>query len=213
MKPLKRPLVPVLILAMMMWSPAGRADTTLAQAPDAALKGAVDQVQAMVKRHYAEYKADQTKFVQVLNDVVVPRFDVEGISRLVLGAHYRSASPDQRSRFAAAFTDMLVRTYANTMLDNYKAGKLIWMTPRLSADGTDATVNTTLTLDNGQSFFIDFRLHRVEDDWKVLDISVEEISLVLNFRTQFNAEIRRSNLDDVITRMQNGQLQPSGEAH
>lgn len=211
MKLPKLALAPLLALAVMLLGLAGpaRADAAPALAPDVALKSTVDQIRGMIKQHYPEYKADQGKFYQAVNDVVVPRFDVDGISKLVLGANYRSATPDQRSRFAAAFKDMLVHTYANAMLDNYNSVNVTWLTPRISADGTDAAVNTSLTRDNGQSFAIGFRVHVVDGDWKIVDISVENISLVLNFRTQLNSEIKRTSLDDVITRMQNGQFKAS----
>ena len=203
-----------LALAMLLLGLAGtvRADAAPAQAPDVALKSTVDQIRGMIKLHYSDYKADRPKFFQAVNDVVVPRFDVDGISKLVLGPNYRNATPDQRARFASAFKDMLVHTYADAMLDNYNSVNVTWMPPRISADGTDAAVNTTLTRDNGQSFAIGFRVHVVDGDWKILDISVENISLVLNFRTQLNSEIKRTSLDDVIARMQNGQFKASGKS-
>jgi phospholipid transport system substrate-binding protein len=202
---------PFFALAMLLLTLAGpaRADAAPAQAPDAALKSTVDQIRGMIKQHYTEYKANPTQFYQTVNDVVVPRFDVDGIAKLVLGANYRTATPDQRSRFATAFKDMLVHTYANAMLDNYNSVNVTWMTPRISADGSDAAVNTSLTRDNGQSFAIGFRVHVVNGDWKIIDITVENVSLVLNFRTQLNSEIKRTSLDDVISRMQNGQFKAS----
>jgi phospholipid transport system substrate-binding protein len=208
----KLPIRPLLVwlvsLSAILSALAVRADAPPAQAPDAALKTTTDQIRGMIKAHYAEYRANQTAFYQAVNDVVVPRFDVPGIARLVLGLDYRTATPDQRTRFAAAFKDMLVHSYANAMLDNNNSVSINWMPPRISDNGTDAAVNTALTRDNGQSYAIGFRVHVVDGDWKVYDITVENVSLVLNFRTQLNAEIKRSSLDDVISRMQNGQFNP-----
>jgi phospholipid transport system substrate-binding protein len=208
----KLPIRPLLVwlvsLSALLSALAVRADAPPAQAPDAALKTTTDQIRGMIKAHYAEYRANQTAFYQAVNDVVVPRFDVPGIARLVLGLDYRTATPDQRTRFAAAFKDMLVHSYANAMLDNNNSVSINWMPPRISDNGTDAAVNTALTRDNGQSYAIGFRVHVVDGDWKVYDITVENVSLVLNFRTQLNAEIKRSSLDDVISRMQNGQFNP-----
>ena len=197
---------PLLALALAFGMAAAQADTAPAQAPDVALKTTTEQIRGMIRDHYDEYKANQAKFYQAVNDVVVPRFDVPGIAKLVLGANYRSATPDQRQRFASAFKDMLVHSYANAMLDNYKSVTINWMPPRLAPNATDAAVNTSLTRDNGQSYAIGFRVHVVDGDWKIYDITVENVSLVLNFRTQLNAEIKRTSLDDVISRMQNGQF-------
>ncbi|MDE0854154.1 MAG: ABC transporter substrate-binding protein [Nevskia sp.] len=197
---------PLLALALALGMAAAQADTAPAQAPDVALKATTDQIRGMIKEHYAEYKANQAKFYQAVNDVVVPRFDVPGITRLVLGANYRSATPDQRERFATAFKDMLVHSYANAMLDNYNSVTINWMPPRMAPNATDAAVNTSLTRDNGQAYAIGFRVHVADGDWKIYDITVENVSLVLNFRTQLNSEIKRAGLDDVIARMQNGQF-------
>ena len=214
-KLLTRPLLAfALAVTASLGMAAAQADTAPAQAPDVALKTTTDQIRAMIKDHYAEYKADQAKFYQAVNDVVVPRFDVPGIAKLVLGVNYRTATPDQRTRFATAFKDMLVHSYANAMLDNYKSASINWMPPRLAPNATDAAVNTTLSRDNGQSYAIGFRVHVIDGDWKIYDITVENVSLVLNFRTQLNSEIKRTSLDDVISRMQNGQFKsdPNGNA-
>ena len=191
---------------------AAQADTMPTQAPDAELKAATDQIRGLIKGHYAEYKADQAKYYKVVNDVVVPRFDVPGIAKLVLGQNYRSATQEQRDRFASAFKDMLVGSYANAMLDNYNSVNITWMPPRASANATDVAVNTSLARDNGQSYAIGFRVHVVDGDWKIWDITVENVSLVLNFRTQIASEIKRTSLDDVISRMEKGQFKPESKS-
>lgn len=202
---------PILVLALALGFAAAQADTAPAQAPDVALKATTDQIRGLIKTHYAEYKADQGKYYKAVDEVVVPRFDVEGIAKLVLGANYRAATPDQRERFAKAFKNMLVGSYANAMLDNYNSVNINWMPPRMAPNATDAAVNTSLTRDNGQSYAIGFRVHVVDGDWKIYDIAVENVSLVLNFRTQINSEIKRTSLDDVITRMESGQFRPDAK--
>jgi phospholipid transport system substrate-binding protein len=189
-----------------------RADAMPTQPPDAALKATTEQIRGLIKAHYAEYKADQAKYYKVVDEVVVPRFDVPGIARLVLGQNYRTATPAQRDRFAKAFKDMLVGSYANAMLDNYNSVNITWMPPRASAEATDVAVNTSLTRDNGQSYAIGFRVHVVDGDWKIWDITVENVSLVLNFRTQIASEIKRAGLDDVIARMEKGQFKPEAKS-
>ena len=216
---LKHPITllarPFLVLALTLGLAAAQADSAPAapaQAPDAALKATTDQIRGLIKAHYAEYKADQGKYYKAVDDVVVPRFDVPGIARLVLGVNYRSATPQQRERFAKAFKNMLVGSYANAMLDNYNSVNINWMPPRLAPNATDAAVNTSLTRDNGQSYAIGFRVHVVDGDWKIYDIAVENVSLVLNFRTQINSEIKRTSLDDVIARMEGGQFKADGKS-
>ncbi|MDR3419602.1 MAG: ABC transporter substrate-binding protein [Nevskia sp.] len=188
---------------------AAVADATPAQGADAAVKSTTEQIRVLIRQHHDEYKANQAKFYQAVNDVVVPRFDVPYIAKLVLSKNYRTATPDQRTHFANAFKDMLLHSYANAMLDNYDSAKIDWMPARLSDDKSEAAVNSTVKRDNGQTYAIGFRVHAVDGDWKIYDITVENVSLVLNFKTQIDAEIKRSSLDEVIARMEQGQYKPA----
>ena len=179
---------------------------TAGSGPDVALKTTVDQIRGMIRENFQAYKADSTKFYKAVDDVVVPRFDVPKIAQEVLGQNFRAATPDQRTRFGTAFKNMLVRSYANAMLDYNDSVSVSWGSPRISADGQEANVASTLTQSNGQPLVIAFRVHKVADDWKIIDITVENVSLVLNFRTQLNSEIHRTSLDDVIGRMEKGEF-------
>jgi phospholipid transport system substrate-binding protein len=188
---------------------------TVAAAPAAApqdeLKATTDQMRDLIKQNHAAYLADKPKFYKAMDDVLVPHFDVDYIAKYVLGLNYRSATPEQRTRFAAAFKDMLIRSYSDTLLDNYDSVKVEWQAPRLADGATDALVNSVVTQKNGQPANLAFRVHVVNDDWKVWDIVVENISLATNFKAQINAEIKKTSLDDVITRMEKGEtLTPPG---
>lgn len=178
-----------------------------ADAPDAKLKTTVDQFMALLKQHSAEYRADSNKLYKAVDDVVVPRFDVPFIAQLVLGLNWRNASADQRTRFADAFKNMLMRAYANGMLDNYDSVKVDWQPVRMAQNADNAQVNSVLTRNDGRTYTIGFKLRLINDDWKIYDIIIENISLVTNFRTQLNSEIKRTSLDDVIARMEKGEFQ------
>lgn len=183
-----------------------------APAPDQALRSTVEKLLSLIKENYKDYRADSTKFYKAVDEIVVPRFDAPYITKLVLGLNYRSANEEQRSRFTAAFKNMLVRSYANAMLDNYNSVKIDWQPVRLAPGATDAVVNTSLTREAGKPYEIGFRVRLVDGDWKVYDINVENLSLVTNFRTQLNAEIKKSSLDAVIGRMESGEFNPKPES-
>lgn len=180
------------------------ASAAASTAPDEALKGTTEQLQKLIAANYKAYRADLPKFYAAVDEVVVPRFDVPYIAQLVLATNYKAASDDQRKRFADAFKNMMVRAYANAMLDNYSSIKIEWLPVRLGDGDKTALVNTTMKSDSGQAYAIGFRVRKVGEDWKVFDIAVENISLITNFRTQLNAEIKKNGLDDVIARMERG---------
>ncbi|MBL6750884.1 MAG: ABC transporter substrate-binding protein [Nevskia sp.] len=185
---------------------ASAADAPAAGAPDVALKNTVEQIRGLIKVHYAEYRGNQDKFFKTVDEVVVPRFDVPYIGQAVLGRNVRTVTPEQRERFTTAFKNMLVHSYGSAMLDYYNSVNINWMPPRLLQGSNEAMVNSVLVRDTGQSYPIGFRLHQVDGDWKIIDITVENISLVLNFRTQLNSEIKRTGIDDVIARMEKGEF-------
>lgn len=187
-----------LVLTLGFAAGAQAAATT----PDQALRGTTEQIQGLIKANYKTYRADLPTFYKAVDDVVVPRFDVPYITQLVLATHYKTATPEQRTRFAASFKNMLVRAYGNAMLDNYASIQIEWLPVRV--DGNQALVNTSMSSGAGQKYAIGFRVRKVNDDWKVFDIAVEGLSLITNFRTQLKAEIEKNGLDNVITRMESG---------
>lgn len=175
------------------------------KAPDQVAQESTAQIQQLLRDNHAKYRADNKLYYKVVNDVVVPHFDVPYIGRLVLGRNSKTATDEQRTRFQNAFKDMLIRSYANALLDNYESVKVTWQPLRTAAGATDVTVNSSLLRDGKPPVPVGFVMHLVNNDWKIYDITVENISVVINFRTQINAEIQKNGLDSVIARMESGE--------
>lgn len=192
------------LFALLVLAVGVNATASAATTPDQALRGTTEQIQKQIQANYKDYRADLNKFYGVVDQVVVPRFDVPYIAQLVLATNYAAATPDQRTRFANSFKNMLVRAYANAMLDNYDSIQIEWLPVRPSDDGKTALVNTSMKSGSGKAYAIGFRVRKVADDWKVFDIVVENLSLITNFRTQLNAEIKKNGLENVIVRMEKG---------
>ncbi|MGH8457184.1 MAG: MlaC/ttg2D family ABC transporter substrate-binding protein [Stenotrophobium sp.] len=173
--------------------------------PDEVVKQVVNHVQDLLQKNHDQYKADNKLFYKVVDDNVVPIFDVPYIAQLVLARNWRGASADQRMRFQTAFKDMLIRSYANALLEYYSSVQVDWQPLRMAPGATDASVNSRLLRDGKQPVAIGFSMHLVSGSWKIYDISIENISLISNFRAQFNSEIKKTGLDDVIRRMESGE--------
>lgn len=177
-----------------------------AVAPDEVVKGTTDKLQKLIADNHAKYRADLPAFYKVVDDTLVPHFDVRYIGQLVLARNWKTASEDQRTRFQIAFKNMLIRAYSNSMLDNYDSVKAEWQPLRMAADTTDVTVNSKILRKEGSPIAISFLMHVADGQWRIYDILVENISLVSNFRAQFAAEIKKSGLDAVIARMESGEF-------
>lgn len=180
------------------------AAASAAPAPDEVVKTAVERVQTLISKNHAQYKADSAAFYKVVDTEIVPHFDVRQISQLVLGKNWKTANEEQRTRFGNAFKDMLIRSYANAMLEYHDSVKPEWKPLRMAPDAKDAVVKSNLLRPNKPPVAIDFRMRLTEGGWKIYDIAVEDISLITNFRGQISGEIKRSSLDDVIKRMESG---------
>lgn len=174
--------------------------------PDVAVKDTTDKMRALITANHAAYAADKSKFYAVVDQVLVPRFDVQGIAKLVLGRNWKAATPDQRTRFTSAFKNSLIRNYAEALLENYDSVDAKFQPLRLAGGETDVTVKAELTRKVGKPISVGFSMQLVDNEWKVYDVILENLSLVTNFRSQFNEEIKKNGLEALIVRVETGEI-------
>lgn len=182
---------------------------TAGPAPDVLVREVTARVQADIAENREAYRADPAKLAAMIDEQVVPHFDVPRITRLVLGQHGRGASPEQLARFGEAFKTMLFKSYASALLEYQDSVRIEWRPLNLPADASRATVQSTLIRSDAAPVPVSFVLQKTAQGWKVFDITVENISLINNFRAQLHGEISRNGLDAVIQRLEGGQMVPS----
>ena len=180
----------------------GSASAAPAQPADVTIRTATDEFQALIKANHQKYRADMPSFYKVVEEKVVPHFDTKGIAQLVLGKNWKTATPEQRTRFETAFKDSLIRTYARAMLDYHDSITAEWAPMRAEAGASDVTVNAKILRTNAPPIPLSFSAHVVGDAWKIYDIAVENISLITNFRSQLNVDIKANGLDAVIKKFE-----------
>ena len=190
----------VVLFAALGFSVAAQAAPS--QPADVVIKNATTEFQDLIRANHEKYRADLPGFYKVVEDKVVPHFDTKGIAQLVLGRNWKTATPDQRTRFEAAFKDSLIRTYARAMLDYHDSVKAEWAPLKAEAGATDVNVNAKILRQNAPPIPLSFSVHAVGDAWKIYDISVENISLITNFRSQLNSDIKANGLDAVIKKLE-----------
>jgi phospholipid transport system substrate-binding protein len=125
-------------------------------------------------------------------------FDFTEITRRALGRHWQTATPTERGELVLLFTALLERSYVSRV-EQFN-GERIAMAGE-SLDGELATVRTRLVSRSGTETAVDYRLHRVGDRWLAYDVSVEGVSLVANYRAQFNKIIRASSAQGLVERL------------
>lgn len=169
---------------------------------DELIKKSTTEFQALISKNHEAYRADLGKFYAVVDEKVVPLFDTKGIAQLVMGRNWRKANEEQRKRFEVAFKDSLIRTYARALLDYHDSVEAQWAPLRAEPGATDVSVNASILRKDAAPIALKFSAHVRGDDWKIYDIAVENISLITNFRSQVNSEIKANGLDATIKKFE-----------
>ncbi len=187
-----------LFLGLMMF-----ACSAFAQAPvpaDVFVKSVADDVLAIVKKDKDIQNGDQEKIFALAEDKIVPNFNFDHVCRLVLGKNYSKASKDQQEAFEREFRSLLIRTYASA-LSKYRNQTIEYKPLKDAADEKQVTVKTQIMQPGGQPLAVDYSLEQVSDVWKVYDITIEGVSLVTNYRSQFSNEVRQGGMDGLIQKL------------
>ncbi|MES1936504.1 toluene tolerance family protein [Salinisphaera hydrothermalis EPR70] len=151
----------------------------------------------------AELRNNPQELHALINRDLVPLIDLPYMSQLVLGRYWRQASPEQRKRFQTAFKNMLIRTYGSALLGFNDNVKIEYKPVRAADNAKNVTFNAVIHSPNGQDTPVSLQLHEVDDQWKVYDGSVGNLSFVTNYRGQFNSAIRREGLEKFIEQLEN----------
>jgi len=169
--------------------------------PQEVIQDTSAQMLSALRQNYAALKQDSSQIYSLVDQIVLPNFDFELMSRWVLGRAWQQATPEQRRRFTEEFRNLLVRTYAKALLEY--ANEEVRVPPQPNADeSSETTVKTEVRLKVGQPIQINYSMHRNPEGWKVYDVTVDGVSLVTNYRGTFASQIRASGLDAVITDLQ-----------
>jgi phospholipid transport system substrate-binding protein len=174
-----------------------------ARAPQEVVQDTSARMVDALRKNRTTLDRDPSRLYELVNQIVLPNFDFELMSRWVLGRAWQQATPDQRSRFAEEFRTLLVRTYAKALLEY--ADEDIRLLPQSApkVDGKETTVRTEVKPKTGQPIPINYSMHLGNNGvWKVYDVTVEGVSIVTNYRDTFASQIRSQGLDAVITDLQ-----------
>lgn len=154
----------------------------------------------LVLKNNQEIHTDKQKMYQLAEEKILPNFDLERISALVLGKTWRSIDETQKQKFQAEFKTMLLRTYV-VALGKYKDQEIEFKHLRMEPEDKQARVKTQIIQNGAQPISVDYVLAKTENSWKVFDIVIEGVSLVTNYRSQFAGEIKNNGIDSLISKL------------
>jgi len=146
-------------------------------------------------------KKDPARVRKLVDEILLPNFDSDYSARLVLGKHWRTATPEQQKRFIAAFYQSLLRNYGSALAE-FTADRMTVLPFRGDLASGQAVVRTEVKRSNGQRVPVNYTLRGTPEGWKAWDVTIEGISYVRNFRNDVGAEVDQKGLPAVIERLE-----------
>jgi len=185
-----------LILGVSMYCALGVAHAEVT-APDDLIKNTVHEVIGVIKQDKDIQAGDQKKINALVDAKVLPHFDFARMTQLAVGKYWRTATPEQKQALVTEFRNMLVRTY--TKVFTVYRDQTVEVKPlRMAADDTEVTVKTIINKPGSQPIPVDYEMKIAADGWKVFDISIEGVSMVMSYRGTFASEIQEKGIDGLI---------------
>ena len=170
-------------------------------APDALIKTVATDVTTVLKADPA-ILSNAAKLKELIENKLIPNFSFARMTQLAMGRNWSKASPEQQAALTKEFQTLLVRTYSGA-LANFRNNTIEVRPLRMQPAETDVTVKTVINQANGQGIPIDYSLEKSADgSWKAYDIVVAGVSLVTNYRDEFNTVIRDQSVDALIKQLQ-----------
>ena len=160
-----------------------------------------DQILATLKQNKAKLHQDRRIVFHAVEQYMVPRVDVDGMSRSVLGRQaWTKATATERAEFKEVFTQLVIRTYASPLAE-YTNETVQFLPVRGSLDGQFVRVNSLIVRPNGRNIPLSYSLVAQGGQWKIYDLSVEGVSLLQSFRSQFAQVLQSANIQTLIQEM------------
>jgi phospholipid transport system substrate-binding protein len=190
---MKQILVYLAVSLSMMFSLPVLADVS----PDALARNTTDEVVNIVKKDPDFKRAHSKKIDDLVEAKILPHFDFERMTRLAVARNWNVATPEQQASLVKEFRSLLVHTYAAS-ISSVAEYKIDVLPVRMAAGDSDVTVDSTVTRPGTAPITISYRMEKKGGSWLVYDVVVDNVSLVTNYRSNFNSEVRRSGIDGLI---------------
>ena len=181
--------------------------TALAQAqttevaPDLLVKNVTNEVLQIIRSDKDIQAGSNKKAVELIESKVLPYFNFPHMTQIAVGRDWKAASPQQQKQLADEFHTLVVRTYAKALTE-YRSQTVEFKPFKMAAGDTDIKVRSQVSQPSGKAIPLDYFLEKLSGGWKVYDIEVDGISLVINYRETFAAEVRSSGIDGLIKSLQ-----------
>jgi len=194
MKSRRKILSALAALATLAFAPLAHAE---GEPPDQLVKNVTLEVVELIAKDKEIRSGNRAKLIGLIDAKVLPHFNFGAMTALALGQSWNKATPEQKKRLTEEFRTLLVRTYASA-LAAYSEQKFDFRPLRAKPTDTDVTVQVRVLQAGAQPVPIDYSMEKTAGGWKVYDVMVGGVSLVANYRTEFNNVVRQSGIDGLV---------------
>ena len=182
---------------------SGGVSSAEASTPTDSVRNTIDKARATVRSDKG--KVSEEQLAMNLEQVILPVFDFDEMSRRSLGANWNKGTPEQQKEFVELFSKLLSRTYRTQVMKGIDTSVITYDGESLT-DGS-ALVKTSVQSE-GDKFKVVYRLRKQADNWKVYDVVIENVGLVTNYRNEFAGIIRKDGFPGLIDRLRSKQSEP-----
>ena len=205
MKPkvLRRSWTPVVAILYLLV-----AVSTRAGGPTDELRGAIEKVQTILNDPQLKAAGKKGGRLDKLRQVIQPKFDFTEMAKRSLGTNWQRRNPEEQRDFVKVFTDLLENAYVDS-IDSYDGEKVVFTNEK--QDKEYGEVNTKIVTKKGEEFSVNYKLHQASGNWKVYDVVIENISIVNNYRAQFNRVIAKSSYEELVRTMKEKRFDAPGK--
>ena len=180
------------------------------ETPDALVKSVAEDTLSAIRADKDLQAGNPAKVKQLIEAKLVPHFDTARMTALAMGRNWRSATPEQQKQLTEQFQTLLIRTYSNA-LTNYRDNKMTYKPLRMNPGDTDVVVRTEVTRPGQAPVPIDYSMEKTADGWKAYDVVVAGVSLVTNYRDEFNDLVKSSGVDGLIKALADKNGEPAAK--
>jgi phospholipid transport system substrate-binding protein len=198
------------IYALLVLLAATAAQAQEQEAPDALVKRVAEDTLSAIRADKDLQAGNPAKVKQLIESKLVPHFDTTRMTALAMGRNWRSATPEQQKQLTEQFQSLLIRTYSNA-LTNYRDNKMNYKPLRMNPGDTDVVVRTEVTQPGQAPVQIDYSMEKTPGGWKAYDVVVAGVSLVTNYRDEFNDMVKNSGIDGLIKALAAKNKEPAGK--
>ncbi len=178
------------------------------ETPDALVKRLAEETLTTIRGDKDLQVGNAAKIKQLIEVKLVPNFDTARMTALAMGRNWRAATPEQQKQLIEQFKTLLIRTYSNA-LTNYRDNTMNYKPLRANPGDTEVVVRTEVTRPGQAAVQIDYSMEKTPDGWKAYDVVVAGVSLVTNYRDEFNDAVKGSGVDGLIKMLENKNRGPA----